>query len=95
MPAVVTLPKITGIAKVGNSLSVTAGTWKNSPTQYTYQWFRCNTYGTSCTKIAGATSSSYLLVSADAAHKLVAKVKATNAVGSKTAASKPSAKVLR
>ena len=95
VPAVVTLPKITGIAKVGNSLSVTAGTWKNSPTQYTYQWFRCNTYGTSCTKIAGATSSSYLLVSADAAHKLVAKVKATNAVGSKTAASKPSAKVLR
>ncbi len=92
-PAVTALPKISGTAKVGNSLSVSTGTWKNFPTSYAYQWFRCNATGSGCKKIAGATSSSYPLVSADAGHKLKAKVTASNAAGSATATSKASAKV--
>ena len=84
-PAVITLPKVSGVAIVGNSLSVTTGTWKYSPTHYAYQWLRCSSLGTLCTKIVGATSSSYLLKSADVGHKLKARVTASNAAGSVTA----------
>jgi hypothetical protein len=84
-PAVVRLPKISGIAHVGHSLSVTTGTWKYAPTSYAYQWLRCNSLGRSCKKIVRATSSSYRLTAADAGHKLKAKVTASNAAGSVTA----------
>jgi outer membrane protein assembly factor BamB len=94
-PAVITLPKISGTAKVGNSLAVSDGTWKNSPTGYTYRWLRCSATGTACKTIAGATSSSYLLKSADARHRLKARVTASNGIGSATATSKPSAKVAK
>ncbi len=83
-PAVVTLPKLSGVAKVGNSLSVTTGTWNYSPTKYAYQWLRCTSLGASCQKIAGATKSSYRLTSADAGHKLRATITASNAAGSVT-----------
>ncbi|MDX6479890.1 MAG: hypothetical protein QOG85_400 [Gaiellaceae bacterium] len=86
-PVVVTLPLISGIAKVGVSLSVSNGTWKWAPTQYAYQWFRCNAYAMSCKKIVGATSSSYLLTGADVGHKLKAKVTASNVAGAVTATS--------
>ena len=93
-PTVVNLPKVSGTAKVGQTLAVRTGTWKNTPTGYTYQWLRCTSAGTSCKKIAGATSSSYLLTSADAGHKLKATVTAANAAGSTTATtSNASAKV--
>ena len=92
-PVVVTLPKLSGIAKVGNSLSVTTGTWKYSPTSYAYQWLRCTSLGYSCKTIVGATSSSYLLTAADVGHKLKAKVAASNGAGSVTAMSNLSAKV--
>ena len=92
-PVVVTLPKLSGIAKVGNSLSVTTGTWKYSPTSYAYQWLRCTSLGYLCKTIVGATSSSYLLTAADVGHKLKAKVAASNGAGSVTAMSNLSAKV--
>jgi hypothetical protein len=85
-PVLVTRPKLSGVPKVGNSLSVTSGVWKYSPASYAYQWFRCTSTGMSCKKIIGATSSMYLLAKADAGHKLEAKVTASNAAGSVTAA---------
>ena len=78
-PAVMTLPTLSGLARVGKSLSVTTGTWKYSPTKHTYQWLRCTSVGTSCQKIVGATRSSYLLTAADVGHKLKATVTASNA----------------
>ena len=36
-PANTTPPAITGTAKIGSTLSVSNGTWSNSPTNYTYQ----------------------------------------------------------
>ena len=89
----VTVPKIAGIAKVGTSLSVSKGTWNYPPKSYAYQWLRCSSAGTSCTKISGAMSSTYLLKAADAGHKLEALVTATNLAGSVTKASLPSATV--
>ena len=92
-PGVVTAPQISGVAQVGKSLSVTTGTWNGAPTVYAYQWLRCTSKAMSCKKIAGATSASYKLTSADAKHKLKAVVTASNAAGSSAATTKPSALV--
>jgi hypothetical protein len=81
-PVIVTLPKVSGLARVGSSLKVNTGSWKNWPASYAYQWLLCTASGTSCKPIAGARSSSFLLVVADLGHKLKAKVTATNALGS-------------
>jgi len=49
-PANTTPPALTGTAKVGQTLTVSNGTWSGSPTGYTYQWQRC-TSTTSCTDV--------------------------------------------
>jgi len=82
-PANTTAPALSGTAKVGQTMTVSNGTWSGSPTSYTYRWQRC-TSGT-CTNISGATSQSYLVRAADAGHQLRATVTATNADGSSTA----------
>ena len=69
-------PIISGGEIVGNPLSTTNGTWSNTPTSFTYQWYK-NT-----TLISGATSSSYTSVQADADFELKCKVTAINASGS-------------
>jgi hypothetical protein len=72
------LPRISGIPTVGTSLSVSNGTWTNSPTSYTYQWQDCNASGASCTDISGATSSSYTMRSSDTLSSIKAVVTAAN-----------------
>ena len=52
------LPVITGTTTVGQTLTVTPGTWSNTPT-LTYQWRR------SGSPIAGETDTTYLLDAAD------------------------------
>jgi hypothetical protein len=73
----------------GQALTATTGIWDYSPINYSYQWLRCNSTGTSCTNIAGANGSTYLLVSADVGSTLQVAVTATNSNGSTTAASEP------
>jgi len=75
---------------VGEVLTTTNGTWTNSPTSFTYQWEDCNSGGTSCTSITGATSQSYTLVTADVAHTIVVVVTAANSAGSASNASSAS-----
>jgi hypothetical protein len=53
----------------------------------TYQWLRCDASGGSCVPIAGATSSSYTLTSADAGHTI--KVAVTENGTTVTAAATP------
>ena len=53
------IPRITGVLKVGHVQTVNVGTWSPKPTQFTYQWFRNGV------KIPGATSKTYKLVAAD------------------------------
>ncbi len=73
---------------VGESLSVTNGTWTNSPLAYGYQWLSCS-YEQSgenellrCTQIVGAVNSSYTPLAHDRGHRLCAEVTATNGGGS-------------
>ncbi len=78
----------------GVSVSVSKGSWTNSPTGYTYQWDRCNSSAEDCAAISGATSSSYTPSESDVGGDLIAEVTATNAIGSATALTLPSNAVL-
>lgn len=91
-PANTTAPAVSGTAKVGQTLTVSNGTWTNSPTSYAYQWQRC-TSSTSCANIAGETKQTYTVVDADAGKTLRAVVTASNADGSSTANSNQTATV--
>jgi hypothetical protein len=85
------LPLISPAAPLqGSPMTVTTGSWSNSPTSYAYQWQRCSAAGDNCVAISGATSASYTPGTADASHKLLVRVTATNAGGSATASSDPS-----
>jgi len=88
------LPAISGTAKVGQMLGSTAGTWSGStPMSYAYQWRRCDSTGAACANIAGATSTTYTLVTADQGQTVRARVTATNGAGSASANSAASAAV--
>lgn len=80
-PHLVSAPVLSGVAKVGQRLSVTTGNWTYAPTGYAYHWLRCSATGFSCVSIASATKSSYKVTARDAGHTLKAKVTATNAAG--------------
>ncbi|KQQ20682.1 hypothetical protein ASF48_08735 [Rathayibacter sp. Leaf299] len=67
-------PKITGTAKVGSTLTATAGTWGPAPVALTYQW-KANG-----TAISGATATTYKPTSAT-----VGKTITVTVTGKKTA----------
>jgi hypothetical protein len=79
-------PSLAGTARVGQTLTVSNGTWSGSPTTYTHQWQRC-TSSTSCVDIANAVSASYVVRPADGGDRLRAVVYAINADGKTSAAS--------
>jgi hypothetical protein len=82
-------PTITGAAQQGQTLAAATGTWTNSPTSYTYQWQDCNSSGTGCVNIAGATNSTYAISASDSGYTIVVVVTATNSAGSASQASSP------
>jgi hypothetical protein len=86
-PSLSVTPPIAGGNTVGQTVSVTTGTWTGSqPITYAYQWDRCDPVGdlTSCTPIPQATTSSYVPVPADIGFSLRVYITATNTVGSAT-----------
>jgi hypothetical protein len=87
-----TPPAVSGTPKVGESLTVSNGTWTGTPTSYAYRWQRC-TSSTACSNIAGATAQSYTVRAADTGDTVRAVVAATNADGTSTANSNQTATV--
>jgi Divergent InlB B-repeat domain/HYR domain/Right handed beta helix region len=81
VPVNTVLPVVSGTPYSGQTLSTTNGTWTGSPTSYTYQWEDCNSSGTSCTSIAGATSTEYTLTGADIEHTIRVVIVAHNGSG--------------
>lgn len=67
------LPVITGSLRVGGTLSVSTGTWIGSPSSNTYQW-QSSANGTDWDSIAGATSATFVVQSAQAGQYLRAQV---------------------
>lgn len=64
------LPRLSGSAKVGKTLSVREGEWSVEPESFTYQWNRNGA------PIDGATGETYRLVAADAGTKITVTVTA-------------------
>ncbi len=52
------LPAITGTIKIGSTLTVTTGTWSNTPTAYSYQWQKSSD-GISWVNLSGEIASTY------------------------------------
>jgi hypothetical protein len=85
-------PTIGGTTQVGATLSGSTGSWGgDAPMGFAYQWQKCDTTGTGCSSISGATSATYSLSSTDAGHALRLQVRATNDAGQTAASSAPSA----
>lgn len=75
-------PAASGTPTVGQALSCTTGTWDNSPDSYAYQWYQNTTNSSSGgSEISGATSSSFLLTSAQVGKYVYCEVDATNEYG--------------
>jgi len=82
-----TLPSISGLALVGQTLTATTGTWTNSPTSYHFAWSRCDATGAACLAIGGATARIYTVTASDEGHTLRVTVTAKNSSGSTPATS--------
>ena len=67
------VPTVSGTARVGRTLSATAGEWTPSGTALAYRWKRDGV------AIAGAVRSTYLLTGLDATHKITVSVTGTSA----------------
>src|SRR6185437_13843679 len=62
VPVDITPPKISGVAKEGQTLTVEDGGWTNEPTQFEHRWLRCNESGGECSAISTATGETYVVV---------------------------------
>jgi hypothetical protein len=73
-------PAVSGTAIRGRTLTTTTGTWTKVPAPtYSYQWQRAGV------NISGATSNTYILVSADVGSTIRCVVTATNILGTVSA----------
>jgi hypothetical protein len=75
-------PTISGTAQQGQTLTAVNGAWTNEPTGYAHQWLQCDSSGSSCTPIAGATAQTYVLVGGDVSHTIRVQETASNEGGS-------------
>jgi hypothetical protein len=90
-------PSISGTARVGETLRGDRGDWQNAE-DFSIRWMRCDQSGgapdsSDCSPINGASSSNYRVRPADSGFRLRFRVIASNADGSTTAASNPTARV--
>lgn len=92
-PRVASTPTITGTAREKQTLTGTGGTWERQPERLRRQWLRCDAQGEACDPIANATVSAYVVAAADVGTRLRLKLTATNAGGTATATSAPTATI--
>jgi hypothetical protein len=72
----------------GQTLTADGGSWSGAaPISYAYQWRHCNSDGSGCANVPGATAQTYVLSTADDGTTIDALVTATNAAGSSSARS--------
>jgi hypothetical protein len=91
-PSNLSPPMISGSLIIGQTLTVTRGSWSNNPTTYTYQWQRCDAAGNGCFPIPGATADSYTLgFGGDIARTFRVVESASNAAGTGVAVSSATA----
>ena len=82
------LPTISGTAAVGQTLDASPGSWSGTtPISFAYQWLRCDSSGSNCVSVSGATSATYAVGSSDVGSRLRVRVTATNGAGQESAES--------
>jgi hypothetical protein len=79
---------------VGDDLHGSNGSWTGTDLTFKYQWLRCDSNGTNCVPIPGATGVNYTPTSSDVGHALQLCVTASNSGGSATSCSDPTAPVV-
>ncbi len=77
-------PKISGEAAVGDTLTISSGSWTYRPA-ISRQWRRCDSTGASCVDISAETSATYVVALADIGHTIRAVVTATTTAGATNA----------
>jgi hypothetical protein len=88
-PRNTSLPTISGVQRVGETLSASPGTWRGDrPMSFSYRWVRCSRSVSNCANIGGATGSRYRLTSSDRGRRLIVSVTARNAAGGANAQSR-------
>lgn len=87
-------PVVSGATRLGEILVVSPGSWSGAPTSYGFQWERCDAEGAACSAVGGATAETYPLGGDDMGRRVRVVVTASNAGGSGSAASAPTAIVL-
>ena len=80
--AVGTAPVLSGVAAQGQTLSADRGRWSGGPSEYAYQWSRCDAAGGACAPIAGAVAPTYAVGPQDVGSTLKVTVTARNSVSS-------------
>jgi hypothetical protein len=65
-----TAVSVDGTPTVGTATTLTAGTYSPAPGSRSYQWRLCDSGGSSCADIGGATSATYTPVAGDVGHTL-------------------------
>lgn len=88
-------PTISGVARAGQTLTASPGTWTGTPPiSFVYRWQRCDANGGNCVFSSGTTTQTTgLLTSADVGSTIRVVVTASNADGSATETSVPTAVV--
>lgn len=89
-PANTAAPTISGTPQAGNTLTESRGSWLPGSSALSYQWESCDTSGTGCSPIPGATAQTYKLTSGEVGHTvLVQETASQNGASSNPAASIP------
>ena len=80
------VPAVSGIARTGETLDASTGSWTGSPSSYTYQWKRANTADGTYSNISSETSNQYILTDDDIGSYIKVSVVAVNGAGVSSAA---------
>jgi hypothetical protein len=80
------VPAVSGIARTGETLDASTGSWTGSPSSYTYQWKRANAADGTYSNISSETSNQYILTDDDIGSYIKVSVAAVNGVGVSSAA---------
>ncbi len=84
VPASASRPRLRGLARIGRSLRVTAGSWQFGPVLLAYRWRHCAPSGRRCVVVAGARGSRLVLTRRLRGRRVQALVTASNGAGSAT-----------
>lgn len=99
-PAVTSSAAVTGVARVGQKLTATIGTWTGTSVKMSYQWFACKSGGKAsqtvpqgCAAIKGASKSSFTLTKGQKGQFMRVRVVGSNALSSAASISAATGKV--